>query len=127
FLVSALLAWVIGGNIFAALMATFFGNPLTFPFIAALALSLGRWLLGVEGHLTPQAVLAEFSRATGQLANNLLALVTPRQAHWDQMSRFFDEVFLPYLIGGIVPGLIAATIAHYLTVPVIRAYHNGRV
>lgn len=126
FFVSAGLAWLIRGNILAALLATFVGNPVTFPFIAALSLTLGRWMLGLPGQLSPTRIFAEFSRASGQLTNNLLALFTERQAHWDHLSNFFDQVFLPYLIGGLIPGLIAAVAAHYLTVPVIRAYHNRR-
>ena len=39
---------------------------------------------------------------------------------------FWNEVFYPYLIGGILPGIIAATIAYYLSVPVIRAYQKRR-
>ena len=39
---------------------------------------------------------------------------------------FYDEVFYPYMIGGILPGAIAATICYYLSVPVIRAYQNSR-
>ena len=36
FFMAAILAFLMQGNIVAALLATFFGNPLTFPFIAAI-------------------------------------------------------------------------------------------
>jgi uncharacterized protein (DUF2062 family) len=35
-------------------------------------------------------------------------------------------VFFPYLIGGILPGLITATIAYYIAVPLISAYQQRR-
>ena len=45
---------------------------------------------------------------------------------WQRLRIFFDEVFFPYMIGGIIPGIIAATIAYYISVPLIRAYQNRR-
>ena len=46
-IIAPLVAWAIRGNIVAALLGTFVGNPLTFPFIAVLSVSLGRWMLVV--------------------------------------------------------------------------------
>ncbi len=43
------------------------------------------------------------------------------------MRLFWNEVFFPYLVGGILPGLIAATAAYYLSVPVLRAYQKRRM
>ena len=42
------------------------------------------------------------------------------------LKHFFDTIFLPYLVGGIIPGLIAAVIFHYLTLPGIRAFQKRR-
>ena len=39
---------------------------------------------------------------------------------------FYDDVFFPYLVGGILPGLVTATIAYYLALPVISAYQKRR-
>ena len=49
-----------------------------------------------------------------------------READWNGLLRFYHEVFFPYLIGGLIPGVICATIAYYLSVSVIRAYQNRR-
>ena len=35
-------------------------------------------------------------------------------------------MFLPYLVGGIVPGLIAGLACYYLSLPVIAAYQKRR-
>lgn len=122
----AALAWLFGGNIIAALFGTLIGNPVTIPVIAALSVGLGRKMLGVEGSLSPQRILHEFTRATGELTHNFYAIFTDEVAHWDSLRHFYDVIFLPYLVGGLIPGLIAAIIGHYLTVPVIRAYHRRR-
>lgn len=127
FMGAAALAWIIRGNILAALLGTFVGNPLTTPFIALTSVGLGRWMLGVEGKFTPHLIYQEFSRAGTELWNNLLApLSAEREAHWDQLLQFNEQIFTPYLVGGILPGLAVAVLAHYLTVPLIRAYHRRR-
>ncbi|WP_199260613.1 DUF2062 domain-containing protein [Paracoccus binzhouensis] len=127
FMGAAALAWLIRGNILAALLGTFVGNPLTTPFIALTSVGLGRWMLGVEGKFTPHLIFGEFARAGGELWNNLLApLSAERTAHWDQLLQFNEQIFLPYAVGGILPGLAVSVAAHYLTVPLIRAYHRHR-
>lgn len=126
FLSAAGIAWIVRGNILAALLATFVGNPLTFPFIAMLAVSLGRKILGLSGRLTPQLIFGEFASASAELWHNIRSIFGVGTAHWDQLLDFFHHVYLPYIVGGLIPGLIAAIITHYLTVPVIRAYHRRR-
>lgn len=123
---AAATAWMIGGNILAALLATFIGNPLTTPFIAVLSVSLGRWMLGIEGQIGPQRIVAEIARATGEFGSNVLALVSERKMEWAHLEMFLHDIFLPYLVGGILPGLAFAIIGHYLTLPVIAAYHRRR-
>ncbi|GLK63319.1 DUF2062 domain-containing protein [Paracoccus kondratievae] len=127
FMGAAALAWLIRGNILAALLGTFVGNPLTTPFIALTSVGLGRWMLGVEGKFTPHLIFDEFTRAGSELWNNLLApLSAERTAHWDQLQQFNEQIFLPYAVGGILPGLAVSVAAHYMTVPLIRAYHRHR-
>ena len=45
---------------------------------------------------------------------------------WTRLSIFYDEVFYPYLIGGILPGLICGLICYYISLPLISAYQNRR-
>jgi uncharacterized protein (DUF2062 family) len=35
-------------------------------------------------------------------------------------------VFFPWIVGGILPGIICGLICYYLSVPIIRAYQNRR-
>lgn len=126
FLSAAACAWLIGGNILAALLATFVGNPITFPFIALASVSLGRRLLGLGSDLPPHFIFGEFSRASAEIWNNIKSIFGPETAHWAHLSDFFWQIYWPYVVGGSIIGLIVSVISHYLTVPVIRAYHRRR-
>ncbi|MFC7703109.1 DUF2062 domain-containing protein [Plastorhodobacter daqingensis] len=126
FILAALVAWALRGNIIAALMATFFGNPLTFPIIMTVSIELGNWMLGNSGMMPLPQVVAAFARASVEFWHNVQATVTDDVANWDNLSRFFWRVFLPYLIGGILPGIISGLACYYLSLPVIGAYQKRR-
>ncbi len=128
FVVSALIAIVMRGNILAALLATFFGNPLTYLPIGVISLRTGYFLLGMDHH--PQemhrSLGGKFVDAGRDLQHNLIAAFSDKDMDWSNLSVFYHEVFFPYLIGGIIPGVIAGLIAYYVSVPLIRAYQNRR-
>ncbi|MEM7718764.1 MAG: DUF2062 domain-containing protein [Pseudomonadota bacterium] len=126
FIVSAALAWVMRANILAALLATFVGNPLTFPIIAAISMEIGSFILGVRP-LPLQLVLGSFSDAANDLWRNFVAIFTTDTIQWAGLVRFWDRVFLPYLVGGFLPGLVAAFASYFLANPVILAYQKARV
>jgi len=123
------------GNVLASLMATFFGNPLTFFPIAYSALTAGHWLLGTRldsALLDAQLgkdfcrIGCQFGNAFADLRHNFMAVFTDEKMDWRGLSDFYQEVFYPYMIGGILSGIIAATICYYVSVPVIRVYQNSR-
>lgn len=126
FMAAALMAWIMRGNILAALLATFVGNPATFPLIAILSIELGHSLLGIEARLTPVAVLNAFTRAGSEIWFNLGALFTDDVTRWDNLAVFFQSIFLPYLVGGILPGIVVALAFYYGTIPIVRAYQKIR-
>lgn len=137
FVVAAVLAKIMRGNILAALMGTFFGNPLTYIPIGVAALSTGHWLLGTKfdgttigGEGVPHGdacgIGCQFSKAFSDLWYNLMAIFTGETADWSGLASFYAEVFYPYLIGGAIPGILCATISYYLVVPLIAAYQNRR-
>lgn len=127
FVVAALIARLMRGNILASLLATFFGNPLTYIPIAAASLNTGHWLLGTRPQTGFEQSLGEkFLGAGRDLWHNFRSIFTHERAEWRQLHLFYDEVFYPYMVGGVIPGIIAATIVYYLSVPVIRAYQNRR-
>ncbi len=126
FTAAALLAWIMRGNILAALMATFVGNPITFPFIAAFGVELGNWLLGHPGVMSPLEIFSDFGQAGAEFWYNITSLFTGEVVHWDRLHRFFFRVYLPYLVGGILPGLVGAIAGYYISLPIIIAYQNRR-
>ena len=127
FFIAAFLARTMSGNILASLMATFFGNPLTYVPIGVVSLQTGHWLLGTEFDETHHRSFGgKFVDASEDLKDNLLAIFQDRDADWSGLRIFYDEVFYPYMVGGIIPGVVAGTIAYYLSVPVIRAYQKRR-
>lgn len=128
FIVAALIAMVMRGSILAALLGTFVGNPLTYVPIAFMSLQTGHWLLGstMRGELN-ESLFQKFSAAAGDLWHNVVAVFTPETAHWDELNRFYDDVFFPWMVGSIIPGLICGAVCYYLSVPVIRAYQKRRL
>ncbi|MGR3502231.1 DUF2062 domain-containing protein [Pseudaestuariivita sp.] len=127
FVVAALLALVMRGNVLASLLATFFGNPLTYVPIGVVALQTGYWLLGIRPEDRIEGSLGyKFVEAGNDLWTNINAPFTGVKADWSHLSVFYSEVFFPYLVGGILPGVICATICFYLSIPVIRAYKTRR-
>jgi uncharacterized protein (DUF2062 family) len=129
FIVAALTARLINGNILAALLGTFFGNPLTYIPIGVVSLKTGHFLLGTQfdhsGDHTPSFV-GKFVNASHDLQHNFMAMFTDERADWANLHLFYDEVFLPYLVGGLMPGIITGAVFYYLSLPLITAYQNRR-
>ena len=127
FIFAAIIAKVMRGNILAALMATFFGNPLTYVPIGVVSLQTGHWLLGSEmRESTQRSFGGKFVDAGQDLWVNLKAIVLGMPTDWTRLILFYDEIFFPYLVGGLVPGAMTATICYWLSVPLIRAYQTRR-
>jgi len=99
---AAAVAWLLRGNILAAAFGTIVGNPLTFPFIAAFSLNTGWRILGTG------TLAAEGDFSVGWLLEN------------------FEQIFLPYLVGGILPGLLCGVICYWFIGPIVEAYQKRR-
>lgn len=127
FVLAATVAWAIRGNMLAALLATFFGNPLTFPIIAELSLEIGSRLLGLPHTAHLPQIIDAFSHAMRDIGHNLMAVFTADQADWRGLGVFWQRILFPYFVGGLAPGFITALVAYFATTPVITAYQKGRV
>ncbi|WP_299876304.1 DUF2062 domain-containing protein [uncultured Sulfitobacter sp.] len=127
FLIAFLIARAMKGNVLAALMGTFFGNPLTYVPIGVVALQTGHVILGTKmDEAVHRSLGGKFVDAGADLWHNLKAIFTDEKMDWAGLAVFREEVFYPYLIGGILPGLICATICYYLMVPLLYAYQKRR-
>lgn len=102
FVIAAALAWVFRGNLLSSAVGTFMGNPLTFPLIASSSFYMGRAITGI--HIEPPAHGYGF----GWL--------------WDNL----DAIFLPYLVGGLLPGLVASVSCYFAVRPMVAAFQARR-
>lgn len=126
FLIAAALAWLIRGNLLAAVFATLLGNPLTFPPIAAASCAVGNLMLDRDDLLDLHDLIHAFKDAGHALWVNLTMLLSGQDAHWAELADFADDVFLPYLLGGLVCGTAVGLLIYFLTYPLIAAYQRRR-
>ncbi|GLS85350.1 hypothetical protein GCM10010873_03230 [Cypionkella aquatica] len=119
-------ARLVRGNLLAALLGTFNTNPVTTPFFAVFAMSFGHWIMGVPGKLSFEAIIDAFGVAGADLWRNFVALFTPAQMHWGGLIRFWHEIYVPYFIGALLPGLVISAVAYYLTIPLVQTYQKAR-
>lgn len=120
FLTAALIAWVLRGNLLASALGTFFGNPITFPFIWATSLSTGRRFLGLSGETAPIDLATAFKeiassiwRFDGELAARGLAAI-------------WEPVFLPMMIGGLPWGILIGVVAYWATRRACLIFRDAR-
>jgi uncharacterized protein len=127
FILAAVLARLVRGNILAALIGTAFGNPLTFPFIASISLKTGRAIIGHGPTGNNVEMLAQaFKQFFMGLWESLLSIGGYGNAQWTQLTSFLQDVFWPYLVGGLGPGLIAGFVSYLLCRPIVAAYQARR-
>lgn len=128
FFLAAGLAWVFRANILASLFGTVVGNPLTFPLIATGSLWFGRYLLGRGGAESNfEAVSHAFAEGFNSLWATTQSWFGYGPSMLDGLLLFLDDVFLPYLIGGIAPGIACAIVCYWIIGPIVEAYQERRI
>ncbi|MGI3169562.1 DUF2062 domain-containing protein [Pseudooceanicola sp. C21-150M6] len=128
FVTAAMIAFIVRGNVLAAILSTFIGNPLTYVPIALISVQMGLFLTG--RHPSEAGTGENFGQifyyAAINLKNNVVALFTDVDANWGPLRIFYHDLFYPYMVGGIIPGVAFGLLAYYLSVPLIRAYQARR-
>ncbi|TPE52465.1 DUF2062 domain-containing protein [Amaricoccus solimangrovi] len=121
------LAWLLRCNVMASLIGTLVGNPLTFPFIAGLSLTLGRRILGhgVSGRDFGRIAEA-FSQAASGLWESSLSLFGFGHPQWQKLSLFVYDMAWPYMVGGLLPGIVTGIASYYMVRPIVTAYQARR-
>jgi uncharacterized protein (DUF2062 family) len=102
---AALLAWVIGGSVVAALLGTFVGNPITYPLFWYSTYEVGNLMLRGEGAKEPI-----------DLSGGIF------QSSLDQLWPFLK----PMTLGCLPVGLALAALSYVLVRPMVEAYKNRR-
>ena len=127
FVFAVILAWVLRGNVMAAILGTFFGNPLTYVPIGLVSLNLGHWMLGTEmrGEVDGN-VFAKFAGAGEDLFWNSWHALNGTPVDWSATNVFWRDVFWPWMVGGIVPGIFAGLACYTIALPLITAYQRRR-
>lgn len=127
FFLAVFLARLMRGNMLASLMGTFFGNPLTYVPIAVVSLQSGHWLLGTQMEADAHRSFGgKFADAAWDLGRNMKATWQGTETDWHGISVFYFEIFYPYMVGGVLPGVFFGTVCYYISVPLIRAYQQRR-
>jgi uncharacterized protein len=103
---AALLAWVIGGSVVAALLGTFIGNPLTYPLFWYSTYEVGNLMLGGSSGKEPIDL-------SGGIFQSSLEHLWP--------------ILKPMSLGSIPVGILLAALSYLLVRPMVEAYKNRRL
>lgn len=117
---AVILAFLIRANIPAALIGTFFGNPISWPLIWGGTYVAGCYMLGVENVLTLSGI--EY-----YLLGFVDALATWSPEVIEHAVSLVWPVLRPMLAGSLPLGLITACVIYYTLRPIIAAYQDSRV
>ena len=120
------LVYTLRANLVASFITTMFGNPLTFPLIAAVSLNFGRIVLGRntrdDDFQSLNSAFWQASTDAWQLVKSWFGLAERPEGLGD----FISNLFLPYLLGGTIIGVIAGVITYFVSKPIIGAYQTRR-
>ena len=107
FIIAFIVAYIIAGNFLAAASGTFFGNPLTFPFIWGSTYQVGHFILS-----------GTKAEDEGESLNELAELDVFEigiSGLWHQVTGIWEPVFKPMLIGSMPLGVAFGIVAYILT------------
>ena len=106
---AATLAWLLGGNVPIAIVATFWANPITCPLLWIGSYRIGAWLLGIDDPVTVDDLVRGFGEVAGSLPLHGQHAITVAHS-------LLAPILKPFGIGAFALGLISAAIAY----PVVR-------
>ncbi len=106
FILSFVIAYLIGGNMLAAALGTSVGNPLTFPFIWASTYRLGTWIM--SGTLP--------AHRSNMITENL----------FEQSLDSILPIIEPMLLGSVILGTVVAAVLYGIVYGTVRTYQTTR-
>lgn len=118
-LLAAVIAFMARANIAASLIATFVGNPLSWPAIWSASYVAGAFVLGVD-----PAFAADQVKGTAVAIGE--SLKDPSPANIDAAVVTISPLVRPMVIGSLIVGLTAAIAAYYPTARAVRMLQDRR-
>ncbi len=104
-LITFVIAWVVGANTIAGVLATSIGNPLTFPIIWASTYQIGNLILRGASQMPPP-------RLEHEMLHRSLAEIVP--------------LIEPMLVGSVPIGLLFGGITYLVAYKAVSAYQEAR-
>ena len=102
FILAIFFAYLIRGNLFAALLGTIVGNPITFPFIWGLIYKVGAFVSSTKHK--------KFNH----------------EINFDMIITQTYEIFLPMLLGGVILAIPVWLITYLLTHSFVSSYKKSK-
>ena len=102
FILALIFAYLIRGNLIAALIGTVVGNPLTFPFIWGLIYKVGTYVTNIK-----------------------LEKIT-HEINFDMIVNQTYEIFFPMLVGGLIIAPLVWITTYYLIYSFIASYKKRK-
>ncbi len=119
FLVGALLAFLARANILASILGTFCGNPLTFPLMAAISVRVGDFILDDR--------IAEFENNKDSSDSWVRESdLTSFEVIKEFILEVYSDKFVPYAVGGVLCGFLAAITVYVISRPLIITYQRRK-
>jgi uncharacterized protein len=119
-ILAVLLATLLRGSVPAAIVGTFVGNPLSWPFIWASTYAMGLQLVGLEGVLDPAT-----------LQHNMLlvwaALIEHSPQLLDATVTLLWPLVWPMMAGSIPLGLLTGAVVYYICRNGVQAWRHRRM
>ena len=110
FIIAAVLAWLLRGNVIASALGTFVGNPLTFPLIWAGTYQTGHYLLGSSatdaGPTGLVVAMADIFSAIKNLDSTVAGAA---------LEQMWVPLLYPMSIGGLIIGILVAIPIYFAT------------
>ncbi len=125
---SIAVAFALRANFVSAVAATFLVTPITLPFIAAACLKLGRYIMGIgESSGDIKAVMDSFWYAGDAIWKIVKSWFGFGEADYTGLTDFFADIFIPYLVGGTILGLVLGVASYFAAKPAISAFKQARL
>ena len=117
FVIGAVVALIIGGNLLSSALGTCVGNPISFPFIWLSTYNLGGYLLGYDHRDEIDISLPEGTWA--------MLFKNPPQ-FWDAFWGALGPVVKPMLLGSVPLGLTCGLITYFAIYAMVEGYQRRR-